>query len=459
MEQKKHGKAMTRDDPWSGMGGGEVNEKTRSKGLGTTYGDDLPAPSYDVSHPNESEEGDAGSFNPLRCKSHLWHALEGLDRYPNYLSRWNEECHMDLLEQALESQLSKVRQQRHQVHAYKTFLRNIVRDVDAMDDGSSPFHNLIKPPSSWKALQDRKILHPRLLRAMWKSKQFRSSSPPEFQSVMEGRAPIALDVSQLTDVMDEELPDVYSLPVLHHEFGELLCDWIEEVSSRAQQKLSTQTTPLQSATVRASFGDYDNYLISMSYRPFDLSDIGLDWLVKLLFYLVVRPVSAHLFRDDNDELTKEHGLSSTSDCASPVLSSLDWVHGFVAGYAPDPTPSRPRQHLVMHTDDSEVTLNVCIGRKGFTGGVLSFGGMRGRAWKRGGASSSGEYEPEPGRAVLHAGRHLHSVSPVTCGSRFALVLWARSWKGTRATTCPCCWLNNRRSKDQHQTCICGPRWN
>jgi hypothetical protein len=283
---------------------------------------------------------------------------------------------------------------------------------------------------------------------------------------MEGRVPIELDVAELTDLMDEEVPDVYSLPVLGAEFGNLVCDWIDEVSGRVQRRLPTSASlgsrsetisPEPSIVTTIPPGD-DEYFVSLSRRPFDLSDVGLDWLVNLLFHVVVRPISVHLFRDD--ESSEAAAASSSSTLPVVPLSSLDWVQGFVAAYAPDPTPSQPRQHLVAHTDDSEVTLNVCLGRVGFGGGLLSFSGLRGTPRATGAAAQvvTDEYEPQPGRAVLHAGRHFHSVSPVTSGSRYALVLWARSWKGCRSTTCPCCWLN-RRLGDQGQPCICGRRWN
>ena len=53
------------------LGGGAINEKQR------TLGDDTAS--------------NTRHFDPLTQKSHLWHALEGLDRYPNYLSRWNDQ--------------------------------------------------------------------------------------------------------------------------------------------------------------------------------------------------------------------------------------------------------------------------------------------------------------------------------------------------------------------------------
>ena len=107
-----------------------------------------------------------------------------------------------------------------------------------------------------------------------------------------------------------------------------------------------------------------------------------------------------------------------------------------------------------HTDDSEVTLNVCIGDV-FEGGGLTFRGLRGTIQA---GEVGGEYTPERGRALLHAGRQFHEVTDVTSGDRYALIMWTRSWGGIRSNTCPCCWLN-RRQDTGPSSCICGERWN
>ena len=131
---------------------------------------------------------------------------------------------------------------------------------------------------------------------------------------------------------------------------------------------------------------------------------------------------------------------------------LDFRHGYIAAYSAKPTDTKPRQRLVPHTDDSEVTLNLCIGEQ-FEGGELQFWGLRGTADE---GTLVGNFRPQIGRALLHAGRNLHEVQTVTEGNRFALIIWSR-WSGIRAKSCPCCWLNRR--KDAKKACVCGPRWN
>lgn len=162
--------------------------------------------------------------------------------------------------------------------------------------------------------------------------------------------------------------------------------------------------------------------------------MGLSWINKLLFHLVVRPISRQLFKE-----TELQG------------GDLDFCHGYVAFYAASPTTSAPRERLVAHTDDSEVTLNVCIGDE-FEGGALNFRGLRGTDEA---GQLLGTFEPKLGTALLHAGRHFHEVTQVTAGNRHVYIMWARSWGSTRATECPCCYLNRRKVN----SCVCGPRWN
>lgn len=166
----------------------------------------------------------------------------------------------------------------------------------------------------------------------------------------------------------------------------------------------------------------------------DLDTVGLSWINDLLFHLVVRPISRQLFRD-----TELEG------------GDLDYRHGYVVGYKARPTTTSPRERLVAHTDDSEVTLNVCIGDE-FEGGALNFRGLRGTADA---GQILGTFNPKLGTALLHSGRHLHEVTHVTAGNRNMFIMWARSWSSTRANVCPCCWLNRR----QDNSCVCGSSWN
>eukprot|EP00992_Anisonema_acinus_P005536 TRINITY_DN18333_c0_g1_i1.p2 TRINITY_DN18333_c0_g1~~TRINITY_DN18333_c0_g1_i1.p2 ORF type:complete len:173 (-),score=32.19 TRINITY_DN18333_c0_g1_i1:9-497(-) len=162
--------------------------------------------------------------------------------------------------------------------------------------------------------------------------------------------------------------------------------------------------------------------------------MGLERLTAALLKHLVRPLAQHLFPRDGG-------------------ARLDWAHGYVVGYAPERAPGVTRSALDPHTDDSEVTLSVNLGRD-FTGGVVEFGHRRGTPKEE---QHMCKVPLAPGKAILHPGRQLHTVHPVTGGQRFNLIVWTRCWNGVRDTTCPCCWFNDRPAVQSK--CVCGPVWN
>ncbi|KAL3918673.1 MAG: hypothetical protein SGARI_007402 [Bacillariaceae sp.] len=176
------------------------------------------------------------------------------------------------------------------------------------------------------------------------------------QDVLSGKIPVELDTAQLQQLMDEEMDDLFAFPVLSPEF----CHQLHTFVSAFVEAI--QASPSHETLTRGIHKDLDN--------------MGLGWLNDLLFHLITRPVSAQLY--------KETELAG---------GDLDWRQGFIASYSADPTQSKPRQRLVPHTDDAEVTLNICLGDE-FDGGDLNFWGLRGQ-----GNNLLGEYEPEIGRAV------------------------------------------------------------
>ena len=117
------------DDPWRHVGGTAVNEKTRS---------------------NAPAASDTGGFDPIGVKAHLQHAIEGLERYPRYLSRWNSEQDIDRLEQALQDQLKIVRAQRAEIAAHKEATKSLLESFLQSSPRANEYWTLLlKQPSSW----------------------------------------------------------------------------------------------------------------------------------------------------------------------------------------------------------------------------------------------------------------------------------------------------------------------
>jgi hypothetical protein len=75
----------------------------------------------------------------------------------------------------------------------------------------------------------------------------------------------------------------------------------------------------------------------------------------------------------------------------------------------------------LHADDSCITVNICLGENAFQGGEIVFATPEDSISTAQPAYS--QMHQFAGQAVLHRGRVLHDVLPVTHGSRMNLILW------------------------------------
>ncbi|KAG2315859.1 hypothetical protein Bca4012_066707 [Brassica carinata] len=134
-----------------------------------------------------------------------------------------------------------------------------------------------------------------------------------------------------------------------------------------------------------------------------LDDFGLDSMLDKLMESFIRPITKVFFSDVGG-------------------ATLDSHHGFVVEYGKDRDLD-----LGFHVDDSEVTLNVCLGNQ-FVGGELFFRGTR--CEKHVNTTTKPDeiydYSHVPGQAVLHRGRHRHGARATTSGHRVNMLLWCRS---------------------------------
>lgn len=78
--------------------------------------------------------------------------------------------------------------------------------------------------------------------------------------------------------------------------------------------------------------------------------------------------------------------------------------------------------LDMHTDDSDVTFNVCLGLE-FSGAGLQFCGHMGAANHR---KHTYTYKHVKGTCVCHLGRKRHGADDIKSGERLNLILWNHS---------------------------------
>eukprot|EP00930_Biecheleria_cincta_P022877 TRINITY_DN16617_c0_g1_i2.p1 TRINITY_DN16617_c0_g1~~TRINITY_DN16617_c0_g1_i2.p1 ORF type:complete len:650 (+),score=126.15 TRINITY_DN16617_c0_g1_i2:25-1950(+) len=78
--------------------------------------------------------------------------------------------------------------------------------------------------------------------------------------------------------------------------------------------------------------------------------------------------------------------------------------------------------LDMHTDDSDVTFNICLGLD-FDGAGLQFCGLMGSANHR---KHTHTYKHKKGTVVCHLGRKRHGADDISRGERLNLILWNHS---------------------------------
>ena len=107
--------------------------------------------------------------------------------------------------------------------------------------------------------------------------------------------------------------------------------------------------------------------------------------------------------------------------SGPLVDS----HAYVVTYSP-----HAQADLGFHVDDSQVTLNVCLGEV-FEGSELYFEGPR--------CAQHVDTQPQPGErfewshtagvAVIHAGKNRHGVRPIHNGRRVSLIAWFRDASG------------------------------
>lgn len=166
---------------------------------------------------------------------------------------------------------------------------------------------------------------------------------------------------------------------------------------------------------------------SMHYAGMTLEPLGLGPAITTLRRRALEPLRAALY---------------------PELGVLDDDHAFIAAYG-----RGLDTHLGFHVDDSELTLNVCLGLD-FEGGAVEFLGRRCPHHRQ------TDHRPDeealvdllPGQALLHAGAHRHLVRSVH-GERRNLIVWSRSsaFRAAESSTCPpwCGHSSTGRTKERH----------
>lgn len=190
----------------------------------------------------------------------------------------------------------------------------------------------------------------------------------------------------LKRIISEPSPGVFTFEMLQPRFCELLISEVENFGKWVNE-----------AKIRIMRPN------TMNKHGAVLDDFGLETMLEKFVDCFVRPVTKVFFPEVGG-------------------STLDSHHGFVVEYG-----ENRDVELGFHVDDSEITLNVCLGKQ-FSGGELFFRGTRcdKHVNTKTMPEETFEYSHIPGQAVLHRGRHRHGAKATTYGHRINLLLWCRS---------------------------------
>mmetsp|Transcript_104242 Transcript_104242/g.238676 ORF Transcript_104242/g.238676 Transcript_104242/m.238676 type:complete len:484 (+) Transcript_104242:62-1513(+) len=141
---------------------------------------------------------------------------------------------------------------------------------------------------------------------------------------------------------------------------------------------------------------------SMNRYGLILNHIGLEGMFDRLQDEVLSKMAAHYW---------------------PEIGPFDGHHSFIVRYK-----EQQDLGLDMHTDDSDVTFNVCLGKE-FTGAGLSFCGVMGLSTHR---KHTYTLQHKRGSMCFHLGRQRHGADDITSGERFNLIVWntSRTYRAT-----------------------------
>jgi len=183
------------------------------------------------------------------------------------------------------------------------------------------------------------------------------------------------------EILEEVSPRIYKFEMFKPEF----CDYFLEELKLAEAKLVQQNIPINRPN---SMNNYGIIIDELGYRA-AISSLMKNYLL---------PISSLFYSD-------YYG------------SSLNNHHCFMVRYK-----QGEDLDLALHTDDAEVTLNVCLGKE-FTGGTLSFYGIKDQPDQH---KLNITIEHKKGVALLHLGTHYHEANKIEDGERCNLILWCRS---------------------------------
>jgi len=178
---------------------------------------------------------------------------------------------------------------------------------------------------------------------------------------------------------------VYSFPCFTDDFCRKLVEEVKHAQAKYASKLSRPN--------------------GMNRFGMVLNQLGLEPAITELQQEYIRPLQEYLYGAEG---------------ADP-----DDHHCFIVRYKKGEDVG-----LDMHSDSSDITVNVCLGTD-FKGSTLTFCGVLGHHKHR---LFQHTYQHEIGRAVIHLGRQRHGADDLESGERLNFILWntSSSWRQSDA---------------------------
>jgi len=243
----------------------------------------------------------------------------------------------------------------HQVYQY---ILDDWRTADALMEGSGD-KDLAKPHKEFGSFED--WLNPQVTE--WLRQQ--RSNPSN-------------DISKSIPYFAQEIsPNVYIFPLFTRSF----CERITSAFRKEKNYATEQNIPVRRPN-------------NMNKSGAIMKSLGMENLMDVLQDRVLEPIAQNLFPETGSECTNHHSFL---------------VH-YAAGLD---------QQLDMHTDDSDVTFNCCLGQE-FTGAKLQVCGIMGDSDHR---QFKVEYSHRPGWVICHMGRQRHGADNIDSGVRINLIHW------------------------------------
>ncbi|KAK3266798.1 hypothetical protein CYMTET_24604 [Cymbomonas tetramitiformis] len=194
---------------------------------------------------------------------------------------------------------------------------------------------------------------------------------PAFNSMM--RSLREGNESALWELLHEETPGVYSFPMWTPKFCRFL---MEEIDNYKQTGL-----PIRRPN-------------SMNNYGLVVNEIGMLPMLTKLQQIYLQPIAKLLFPEEGAVFHGHHSFM------------VQYKQGEDLG-------------LDMHTDDSDVTFNICLGKE-FVAAGLTLCGTVGTPDHR---QLAHKYDHIPGRCIVHLGSKRHGADDIITGERNNLIVW------------------------------------